>query len=828
VSALRSHLANELRAKVERHGVVVWDDSEGAYRDVARELAPSGASFLAFDGSWYALRRGVEALLAGTAPPPLVVYVPVKVVDPDPLEELRAIGLKFTVRLPTLIKHALAGEISEQRAEQLGRQCRTIGDVESALGGADTALDARLVRLAGEGSSIAITSMIVDGGNTEAIAKEGLEDVARIALATSIGGEYPTLEGFDLRRAAYRQMVLAWLLEARGSLPTELEVALAPTTVAQRKTCIETIVRLRSASTGRDPYVELADAVDAELHLAVLVDWADGMVTCDASRAVETIAFDEGLRRLEQGSFERAEELAKARLESSWWTRAGAPGGDVTATRWRAIEALARLNLALESPPPELPTLDAVLSWYAASGWMVDASYRHAELLRVSSGIVIEELDDLFHAARRSYENWLDRVLRMTTDAIADAAVSTDRLQRGIHHRFVRNGPTPTAYVLVDALRFELGADLAERLRALDARVEIVPAIGTPPTITPIGMAAVLPDAETKFTVGLDASARLRTAIGTMEVGSVKDRVTLLEHAHGVVADLLLDDLAQATNKELRRRIDGAKLVLVRSTEIDADGEGDQLAASWGGFANTLRVLQTAVAKLLHAGVQRIVLTADHGFLAVRQLGEERRIDKPSTGVGELHRRAWIGRGGSATPSTIKAPLAAFGVGGDLEIIVPRGLGVFTAGGGLQFFHGGLSPQELVVPVITVDASDTTAEPQYSVELAVAGGRISTGVLAVTLIMTGDLFTRSSRVRVQLVQDRKLVGAVVGGDGFDQETDSIEASVDEPRVVTLQVTANLRAGSTATLEVLDAATAVRLGTMDVDVAATVLVDDDLD
>jgi hypothetical protein len=43
----------------------------------------------------------------------------------------------------------------------------------------------------------------------------------------------------------------------------------------------------------------------------------------------------------------------------------------------------------------------------------------------------------------------------------------------------------------------------------------------------------------------------------------------------------------------------------------------------------------------------------------------------------------------------------------------------------------------------------------------------------------------------------------------------------------MQVTSNLSAGSTATLEVLDAATGVRLDALDVEVVANVLVDDDL-
>jgi len=419
-------------------------------------------------------------------------------------------------------------------------------------------------------------------------------------------------------------------------------------------------------------------------------------------------------------------------------------------------------------------------------------------------------------------------VLLATADAMAVADVPPGDLQRSIHHRFVRNGSQRTAYVLVDALRYELGVDLLERLGIVNADVEITSAVGTPPTITPLGMAAVLPKADTDFRVDLGAKNRLDVLVGGNLIKTVKDRVQELEHAHGQVVDLVLDDVAQYSNKELKKKLETEDFVLVRSTEIDADGESDQLAASWGSFDMTLSVLQTAVAKLLHAGIQRVVISADHGFLAVRELGEDRRIDKPVTGVGEAHRRVWVGRGGTASESTIKMPLAAFGIAGDLEVIAPRGLGVFASGGGLQFFHGGMSPQELIVPVMIVTAKDDTSDPQYQIELSVAGGKISTGVVAVTVAMTGDLFTRESRIRLQLMQGKNRVGRVVGGDGFDSTTETIDASVDLPRVITLQVTANLTAGSAATLEVLDAATGVRLAALDVDVAANILGDDDLD
>jgi hypothetical protein len=80
-------------------------------------------------------------------------------------------------------------------------------------------------------------------------------------------------------------------------------------------------------------------------------------------------------------------------------------------------------------------------------------------------------------------------------------------------------------------------------------------------------------------------------------------------------------------------------------------------------------------------------------------------------------------------------------------------------------------------------------------------------------------------VRLQLVQEKERVGVVVGGDGFDPATETIDTTVDPPRVITMQIVRNLAAGSTATLEVTDAATGVQLAKLDVNVAANIIVDD---
>lgn len=828
MTAPRDHLAGELAGKLQRHGVVIWDDHEQSYGSVVREIVPDGTTVAVFDGSWFALRREIEAQLAGTTPPNLLVYVSTSAPYLDPLEELRAIGAPHRSRLPTVIRTSMRGHLTDRRLEELGKQCKTLVEVEAALDAGASEADARLMALVGESETSAIARALLSGWYDEELSDPSLLEVAQAFFAQATGAAVNAVDGAAVRSEIFRHFVLTAIHDATGTLPDELTGSFAPPTAPQRKTVYDTWGHLRTTPEVSAAVVELAQEADRALHTEAVVTWHDGMSSVDLTSGLEEVALLEAKRLLGESDWQAARELAEFRLGSSWWAHPNRIDDREFPTRWRAVAAIAGLNAALEMEPPAGESLAAVVDWYSSAGWEVDSAYRRMEFLRVSTGVDRYGLDDAFGLGRQRYEQWIDDVLRRTADAIArDARVPDQKQQRRIHDVEV-SGRESTAYVLVDALRYELGRDLATRLGRLNATINFREAIAAAPTITRVGMAAVTPGADERFDVDLDSGSRLAVHVDGRAVRTVSDRLKRFEKAHGKVADISLDKLAQYTIRELKKRIEGAALVVVRSTEIDADGESDQLASSWGAFDATLNVLQTAVARLLHAGIQRVVLTADHGFLAVRQVGSELKVDKQSTGKGELHRRAWIGTGGTATDSTVKVPLSDFGIGGGLDIITPRGLGVFVAGGGLQFFHGGLSPQELVVPVITVVSDEPTAEPKYEIDLSVAGGRITNGIVAVTIQMTGDLFTRESGVRIVLSQDGNRVARVVGGDGFDPSTDTINATVDKSQVITMQITANLAAGSVAKLEVLDASTGIRLGdAVEVDVAAFVHVEEEL-
>ena len=256
------------------------------------------------------------------------------------------------------------------------------------------------------------------------------------------------------------------------------------------------------------------------------------------------------------------------------------------------------------------------------------------------------------------------------------------------------------------------------------------------------------------------------------------------------------------------------------------------LNAAWSQFNAVLELLRNLVARLGQAGVRRVVITADHGFVTLsRGLGPDRAIDPPPGGTGELHRRGWVGKGASTTPSTLRVPLASTGIPSDLDLIVPRGLAVFRAGGSKQFFHGGLSPQELLIPVIVVDTEAAPAPKELQVEVTIAGGRITTGAFAASVGFSGNLFTTEVTVRVvaQGPTGIGVVARVVSGDGFDPATGAVTLKADgTPPILTFQVTANLERDSAVDIEVFDARTGVRLGGTEATVSAKIVVEDELE
>ena len=257
------------------------------------------------------------------------------------------------------------------------------------------------------------------------------------------------------------------------------------------------------------------------------------------------------------------------------------------------------------------------------------------------------------------------------------------------------------------------------------------------------------------------------------------------------VVEITLGEILTWSKAKLAAQIGGHEVVIVRSQEIDSAGEG--------GFAHQARQIMDsviddlvrAIRRLSDAGIERAVVSADHGYLfAHGDRDESMRVEAPGGETVDLHRRCWIGRGGTTPTGCLRVSAADLGYASDLDFVFPRGVGVFRAGGDLGYHHGGASPQEMIVPVVSVRMARPAVPEPARERLTVSNlpYEITTRVFSVNLELGGPnlaLFSTTTVVKPVLLSGPTQVGSVGVAIGGDVDTAAGTVAVQPGKVVTI-------------------------------------------
>ncbi|NCY03570.1 MAG: BREX-6 system phosphatase PglZ, partial [Planctomycetia bacterium] len=175
----------------------------------------------------------------------------------------------------------------------------------------------------------------------------------------------------------------------------------------------------------------------------------------------------------------------------------------------------------------------------------------------------------------------------------------------------------PTAYFVIDALRYEMAEELHKAFEdAVGTLTKLSARFAELPTVTEVGMNVLAPVAR---------GGRLATgpvidgfssgfATGEFRVASPETRRRAMhDRVGGSTCPLLaLDEVVGRDPASLKRSIGRARLVVVHSREIDVAGEA---GVSLDEFDKAVRKIKAAWQLLREAGVRRFVVTSDHGFL---------------------------------------------------------------------------------------------------------------------------------------------------------------------------------------------------------------------
>jgi hypothetical protein len=212
--------------------------------------------------------------------------------------------------------------------------------------------------------------------------------------------------------------------------------------------------------------------------------------------------------------------------------------------------------------------------------------------------------------------------------------------------------------------------------------------------------------------------------------------------------------------------------------------------------------LRRGLKTLFDQGVRTAIITADHGYLFGEKLTPGEAIDAPGGQTVALKRRVWVGRGGAQSHSFLRRPLSDFGIGGDLEIATPWNLSCFKVpGGATEYFHGGLSLPEIVIPVLIIRSGPPESRApgaQIAWTLIPGSPKISTRFFSVTIEgrATELLPLEPPLVRVEVrARDQTISVPVSATYGFRDATKDIQLEhregderVTSKNTVTLMIT----------------------------------------
>lgn len=340
-----------------------------------------------------------------------------------------------------------------------------------------------------------------------------------------------------------------------------------------------------------------------------------------------------------------------------------------------ALEALSRLAKLARSPIGGA-SIEAIARDYAADGWRCD----RAALDSLSGPKFPSDNALVGKVVRALYAPWLDKSARKFQELATHNEAEYRRLTSGV------DAEPETCVVFADGLRFDVAGMLQERLEQRGLRVKLSHRIAPLPTVTatakpvasPARSACEAGPSSEDFNPVLSASkqsvsaSRLRDQMARQGIEILEpDETTLAAKTDkgGWTEIGRLDEMGHSLG-----------VSLVRHIEVEVEAIADRVSA------------------LLGTGWTRVRVVTDHGWLLVP--GGMPKVELPAYLVATKWARCASVRGESSSA----VPTFPWYWNPQARIASPPGIGSFIAN--TEYAHGGVSPQECVVPELLIERGE--------------------------------------------------------------------------------------------------------------------------
>ncbi len=378
---------------------------------------------------------------------------------------------------------------------------------------------------------------------------------------------------------------------------------------------------------------------------------------------------------------QRLSELNKThqpRLSSVWASLGMTPAAETL----QQLESLARATATTATGN----TVAELSDHYVSTGWQADRLFIRS-LRSLEAGH--PSVKDATRVAEALYRPWLEATAASFQNAWQSTAPSPPNPPLGSG-----SATDGTCAVFVDGLRYDIAADLAEELDQRGFQTSLDWSLAAVPTVTSTCKPAVSPVSEEFAPGGPELAPQ---CIGGQAYSQ--------------------DQLKRALEKN-------------QWSFIPADSEGDPAGRGWleGGDIDNLghslgaklahhlpsqvSALTARIAELLAAGWEVVKVVTDHGWILLPGKLPKTHLSEHLT----VKRKGRCARLTVSAESPAGLPVLSWRWDPSVRIALAPGIHAFEEG--KVYEHGGISPQESVVPVLTVTTTGSSVgNSQLSIDI---------------------------------------------------------------------------------------------------------------
>lgn len=806
---IREFIRDEIFAEaLHRRGVLVVYDPDRRYRELCLSLAGERVTVVDASESSIESREAAMAALPAVVPigprhRDLLIYVPARppLTDEakqiDPFAAYGAFGAIF----PEGDGHSYLSLCLRARPEHAA-EIRRLFDQDASPDfalidnvGGGLKWPALRTLLQAESTRDILLSLLVPT-QEQADALKGNESwmaEARALLDAALGLTLKTRgKGWSgMADELWRHLLFS---EFRFDLPAAVPAALADVPHAPdtaRATVEDLCDRLRNGTKLRPAYVERAEAVERELNLAALCAGVEDLGVRDTFPFEERTVLAGAVRALCEDRLDAVRATVRRRAGSVWSDK-----GE-SREQWDLLAAALALIDSCEDAARQLGehigSLNALIDFYAASLRRVDQLQREFEQAVGEHVAPDGAMAAVVEQARRRYGTLAGKVQAIFTSQLETAGwppagrlANADVFDRHVAPLLKESGRR-VAFIVVDALRYELGVALAGQIGDGDA-AEIMPACAQLPTVTPVGMASLLPGAAAGLSLAR-ADGGIVPMLDGKPLSGVTQRMDVLRARYG---DRFAEHVLKNFVKDKPAVPATVSLLVLRDTEIDSHLESSP-DTTLGLLQQMLKRIRVAVRLVKDAGFNDVVVATDHGFFLNAQAEAGDVCGKPAGDWVTVHDRSLLGEG-AGDGANLALPAERVGIRGDFRIFAgPRSMAPYRRG--LLYFHGGASLQEAIVPVLTVrlkrEAQPDVATATVTLTYRRGARRITTRLPVIEIaVESTDMFSLAAEFEILLeAQDRKgnVVGEAKAGGAVNAATGTIALRPGQKEPVTLRM-----------------------------------------